>query len=109
MVDGWIGATVVYTQECEEMEVDRAMPNDELSAMVDNVIVLNISQRRHTHQRYISIIKMRDRHFDPRVQPFHMEEPRACTGFGPQGCRSRSGGLSRCYESYWWRTTPMSP
>lgn len=64
------GATVVYTQESIELEIDTAMPNDELSAMVDNVLVFNISRRHHASQRYISIVKMRDRHFDPRSQPF---------------------------------------
>lgn len=78
------GATVVYTQECAEMEVDRAMPSDELSAMVDNVMVLNISRRHHTHQRYISIIKMRDRHFDLRVQPFYMGEQGLALGLNPK-------------------------
>lgn len=78
------GATVVYTQEYAEMEVDRAMPNDELSAMVDNVMVLNISRRHHTHQRYISILKMRERHFDLRVQPFHIGEQGITLGLNPQ-------------------------
>jgi circadian clock protein KaiC len=68
------GATVMYTQESAEMEIDIALPGDELSAMVDNVIVLNISRRHHTSQRYMSIIKVRDRHFDPRTQPFHIGE-----------------------------------
>jgi circadian clock protein KaiC len=78
------GATVVYTQESMEMEIDRTMPNDELSAMVDNVVVLNISRRHHTQQRYISIVKMRDRHFDPRVQPFHMGEQGLALGVDPK-------------------------
>lgn len=82
------GATVVYTQECAEMEVDRAMPSDELSAMVDNVMVLNISRRHHTHQRYISIIKMRDRHFDPRMQPFYMQEQGLALGLEPKATGS---------------------
>jgi circadian clock protein KaiC len=86
------GATVVYTQECAEMEIDRAMPSDELSAMVDNVIVLNISRRRHTHQRYISIIKMRDRHFVPRVQPFYMEEQGLALGLDPRAAGDDQAG-----------------
>ncbi|RDS82813.1 hypothetical protein DWU98_06595 [Dyella monticola] len=77
------GATVMYTQESAEMEVDNVMPNDELSAMVDNVMVLNISRRRHTAQRYISVVKMRDRHFEPRIQPFHIGEQGLSFGLDP--------------------------
>jgi circadian clock protein KaiC len=68
------GATLIYTQESAELDIDRAMPSDDLSAMVDNVIVLNISRRHHTSQRYISVVKVRDRHFVPRIQPFHIGE-----------------------------------
>lgn len=78
------GATVMYTQENAELEIDCAMPSDELSAMVDNVIVLNISRRHHTPQRYISIVKMRDRHFDARTQPFHIGEHGLALGVDPQ-------------------------
>lgn len=67
-----IGATSVYTQESAELEIDTTMPSDELSAMVDNIIALTISRRRHASQRYISIVKMRDRSFDPRNHPFHV-------------------------------------
>lgn len=67
-----IGATVLYAQENVELEIDTAMPSDELSAMVDNVIVFNISRHTHAISRYISIIKMRDRNFDPRTQEYHI-------------------------------------
>jgi circadian clock protein KaiC len=67
-----IGATVLYAQENIELEVDTVMPSDELSAMVDNVIVLNISRHTHAISRYISIIKMRERNFDPRTQEYHI-------------------------------------
>ncbi|GAB2586528.1 hypothetical protein ISP15_11700 [Dyella jejuensis] len=66
------GATVLYTQESTELEVDTAMPSDELSAMVDNVLVLNVSRRHHATQRYISVVKMRDRNFDPHIHPFYI-------------------------------------
>lgn len=78
------GATVMYTQESAELEIDCTMPSDALSAMVDNVMVLNISRRRHTSQRYISVVKMRDRHFDPRTQPFHIGEQGLALGVDPK-------------------------
>jgi len=77
------GATVIYTQESAELEVDSVLPTDALSAMVDNVIVLNISRRHHTSQRYISVVKMRDQHFDPRIQPFHIGEQGLVLGLDP--------------------------
>lgn len=67
-----IGATVLYAQESIELEIDKAMPGDELSAMVDNLIVFNISRHTQAISRYISIIKMRDRNFDPRTQEYHI-------------------------------------
>jgi circadian clock protein KaiC len=78
------GATVVYTQESTELELDAAMPNDELSTMVDNVIVLNVSRHHHALQRYISVVKMRDRHFDPRSQPFYLDENGLVLGSDPR-------------------------
>ena len=66
------GATVLYALENAELVIDAAMPSDELSAMVDNVLAMNISRREYAPQRYMSIIKMRERNFDPRSQPFHI-------------------------------------
>lgn len=82
------GATVIYTQESAEMEVDSVLPTDALSAMVDNVMVLNISRRHHTAQRYISVVKMRDQHFDPRIQPFHIGEQGLALGLDPSAAGS---------------------
>lgn len=78
------GATVMYTQESAELEIDCTLPSDALSAMVDNVMVLNISRRHHTSQRYISVVKMRDRHFDPRTQPFYIGEQGLALGVDPK-------------------------
>lgn len=78
------GATVIYTQESVELEIDTAMPSDEISAMVDNLLVFNISRRRHASQRYISIVKMRDRHFDPRSQPFRIGSKGLALGADPR-------------------------
>lgn len=77
------GATVMYTQESAELEIDCAMPSDALSAMVDNVLVLNISRRHYVSQRYISVVKMRDRHFESRTQPFHIGEKGFVLGVDP--------------------------
>ena len=70
---GALGASVVYTSEIPEMQLDQAlMPTDELSAMVDNVLLLNTGRRANAFRRYLSVIKLRDSDFDPRTQEFHI-------------------------------------
>lgn len=79
---GQIGATVIYTSEIPELRLDETrMPSDELSAMVDNVILLNTGRRNHAFRRYLSIIKLRDSDFDPRTHEFHID--RSGIAFGP--------------------------
>jgi circadian clock protein KaiC len=67
-----MGATVLYTMEIRELGLDSLMPSDELSAMIDNVLLLNISRHEHAARRYLSVVKMRSRDFDPHTQPFHI-------------------------------------
>lgn len=77
-----LNATVLYTTEIPEMRIDDpVMPTDELSAMVDNVMLLNTGRRDEAFRRYLSIIKLRDSSFDPRIHEFHIDD----TGilFGP--------------------------
>ena len=70
---GAIGATVVYTSEIPELQIEQTqLPSDELSAMVDNVLLLNTGRRAHAFRRYLSVIKLRDSDFDPRTQEFHI-------------------------------------
>jgi circadian clock protein KaiC len=83
-----IGATVLYTSEVPELRLDEAlMPSDELSAMVDNLLLLNTGRRDHAFRRNLSIVKLRDSNFDPRTHEFHIDstgvvfgpDPRAAT------------------------------
>ena len=68
-----IGATVIYTSEIPELRLDETlMPSDELSAMVDNVLLVNTGRRALAFRRYLSIIKLRDSDFDPRTCEFHI-------------------------------------
>lgn len=68
-----IGATVMYAQEIREVSVEEAiMPSDELSAMVDNVVMLAIGRRHFASRRYLSVIKLREGDFNPIMQPFHI-------------------------------------
>jgi circadian clock protein KaiC len=70
---GAIGATVVYTSEIPELQIEQTqLPSDELSAMVDNVVLLNTGRRDQAFRRFMSVIKLRDSDFDPRTQEFHI-------------------------------------
>ena len=85
-----IGATVLYSSEIPELKLDETlMPSDELSAMVDNVVLLNTGRRDMAFRRYLSIIKLRDSDFDPRTHEFHIDS----TGiaFGPDPRVAASG------------------
>jgi circadian clock protein KaiC len=89
-----LNATALYTTEIPEMRVaDPVMPTDELSAMVDNVILLNTGRRDQAFRRYLSIIKLRDSSFDPRTHEFHIDgkgilfgpDPRVGPAYGKAG------------------------
>ena len=69
-----LNATALYTTEIPELRLeDPIMPSDELSAMVDNVVLLNTGRRDQAFRRYLSIIKLRDSSFDPRTHEFHID------------------------------------
>lgn len=65
-------ATVLYTMEIRELGLDSMMPSDELSAMIDNVLLFNITRHEQAARRFLSVVKMRSRDFDPHTQPFHI-------------------------------------
>jgi len=68
-----LGATVLYSSEIPELQLDEIqLPSDELSAMVDNVLLLSTGRRAHAFRRYLSVIKLRDSNFDPCTQEFHI-------------------------------------
>lgn len=68
-----IGATVVYTSETKEISIDDAvMPSDELSSMVDNVLLVSTGHRGPASKRSLSVIKLRDGGFYPLMQEFHI-------------------------------------
>jgi len=82
---GAIGASVVYTSEIREMRLDQTMmPSDELSAMVDNVVLLNTGRRGQAFRRYLSVIKLRDSDFDPRTHEFHIDSRGIVLGPDPR-------------------------
>jgi circadian clock protein KaiC len=90
---GAIGATVVYTSEIPELQLEQAMmPSDELSAMVDNVLLLNTGRRAHAFRRYLSVIKLRDSDFDPRTHEFHISSSGIVFGPDPRVATTAEAG-----------------
>jgi circadian clock protein KaiC len=67
-----MGATVLYTIEIRELGLESIMPSDELSAMIDNILLFNITRHEQGARRYLSVVKVRSRDFDPHTQPFHI-------------------------------------
>lgn len=88
-----IGATALYTSEIPEMRLDETlMPSDELSAMVDNVLLLNTGRREQAFRRYLSVIKLRDSDFDPRTHEFHITDSGIVFGQDPKTLLPRDAG-----------------
>lgn len=80
-----LGATVLYTSEIPRLRVSNTlMPSDELSAMVDNVVLINLARRKEAMRRSLTIIKTRDSDFDPRVHEFHIDSRGIVFGADPR-------------------------
>ncbi|MBA4756665.1 ATPase domain-containing protein [Sphingosinicella sp.] len=68
------GATILYTSEVREMHLPEVLPTDELSVIVDNVLLLTYLRREQVLRRSLSIVKLRESDFDPRATEFHVTE-----------------------------------
>jgi circadian clock protein KaiC len=68
------------------------MPSDELSAMVDNVLLLNTGRRDQAFRRYLSVIKLRDSDFDPRTHEFHISSSGIVFGPDPRVATTAEAG-----------------
>ena len=88
-----LGATVLYTSEIPRMRASNLlMPSDELSAMVDNVVLLNLARRKQALHRSFTILKTRDSDFDPRVHEFHIDARGIVFGADPRVAAPGSAG-----------------
>lgn len=69
---GGLGATVLYTSELREMHAPECLPSDEVSMIVENVMILSYLRREDALRRTLSVLKLRDSSFDPRAKEFHI-------------------------------------
>jgi circadian clock protein KaiC len=62
--------TVVYTMESPVLFMPEDLHIDDLSSMVDNVLLLHYAHRDHLISRKLAILKIRDSEFDPFPEEF---------------------------------------
>lgn len=67
-----LGASVLYTSETAQMHSPERMPSDEISLMVENVILLSYLREERALRRTLSVVKVRDSGFDPLTHEFHI-------------------------------------
>ncbi|MEI7037379.1 ATPase domain-containing protein [Fulvimonas yonginensis] len=80
-----LGATMLYTTEIPELRLDETlMPTDELSAMVENILLVNTGRRGVNLHRSLSVVKLRDSDFDPRTHEFHIGDRGLMLGPDPR-------------------------
>lgn len=63
-----LGVTLVYTAEVRDMQLPHVLPTDELSTIVDNVLLMSYRGGVGPLSRQLSILKVRDSNFDPRTR-----------------------------------------
>jgi circadian clock protein KaiC len=67
-----LGAAVVYTSEVRDMHAPEFLPTDEVSLIVENVIILTYLRQEDVLRRRLSVLKLRESNFDPRAKEFHV-------------------------------------
>jgi len=69
-----LGVTSLYALENRELYLPADLGSDELSAIVNNVMLLHYAMRDGALRRNVTILKLRDSGFDPRSQEFHITD-----------------------------------
>ena len=67
-----LGVTALYTHENNELFLPDDLHTDDLSSMIDNVILVHYALRDGVLRRNITIIKLRDSDFDSISEEFHI-------------------------------------
>lgn len=67
-----LGATTVYTSEIREMTLPDRLPTDDVSLVVDNVLLMSYVHRHQAPRRSLTLIKLRDSGFDPLPREFEI-------------------------------------
>ena len=67
------GTTILYSMETHRLALPEELDIDEISAMVDNVVLLHFAMREGAFRRNVSILKIRDSDFDPFTREFQID------------------------------------
>ncbi len=88
-----LGVTVIYTMEAPELvgPMLRA-PIQRLTPVAENLILLRYVEHHASMKRLISVMKVRDRAFDPRLRAFEIEAGGVVVGKGFDGERGVLSG-----------------
>ena len=95
------GTAIVYTMEARRLELPEELDVDEISQMVDNIVLLHYARRERRLSRNLSILKVRDSDFDPFTREFLITGKGVLFGERPGQGRSskdvarKSGGHRR--------------
>jgi circadian clock protein KaiC len=76
-----LGATIVYGSEVRQVFMPDKLPSDEISAMIDNLLVLSYSEQGDLLQRRLAVLKLRDSTFDAHAHELYIGE--SGLSFGP--------------------------
>lgn len=67
-----MGVTIIYTMETPDLLMPESLHTDELSSMVDNVVLLHYIERENVIRHRLAVIKIRDSAFDPFPEEFQV-------------------------------------
>jgi circadian clock protein KaiC len=90
--------TSIYTLELAQLFMPEEMPTDDLSQMVDNVILTHYAQSSDRLARQVIVLKIRDSAFDAYPEVFHVTDEGVRFGGDdaaarrPEGAKSASEG-----------------
>lgn len=88
-----LGATTLYTLENRELYLPDDLQTDNLSSIVDNVILVHYALREGIIRRNISILKVRDSDFDSISEEFYIADKGVAFGEGATSERRPKGAL----------------
>ena len=79
-----LGVTSIYTSELRQVFLPDKLPSDEISAMIDNLLVLNYTLQDDLLRRRLSVLKLRDSSFDARSREIYIGETGLNFGANPK-------------------------
>jgi circadian clock protein KaiC len=79
-----LGATTVYSSEVRQVFRPDKLPSDEISAMIDNLLVLSYSEQGDLLQRRITVLKLRDSTFDAHAHEIYIGQDGLTFGPDPR-------------------------